>query len=94
LKRLLPAWPEFTLSVPAVETAAHEKERMKRLVRVWTACRNAQTLQEFADYALRNFESAERVMLAKLHADATFLRFLALAVLLRYALKPHSHTRP
>jgi hypothetical protein len=58
----------------------------RRAAQLWSLSRNAQVLQEIADYALRNFDSADRVLAEQLHCDATYLRFWALATLARHAL--------
>jgi hypothetical protein len=57
-----------------------------RAAQLRTLCRDAQVMQEIADYALRNFDSADRPLAEQMHCDATYLRFWALASLARYFL--------
>jgi hypothetical protein len=94
LSRLIPGWQAPAAGEPSAAQRDVTAERVSRSAKLWNLNRNAQTMQEIADYALRNFEflnstighAVDRSIAEELHRDATYLRFLALAELAQYAL--------
>jgi hypothetical protein len=84
LSRLNPGWH---IHIPLDTEAGSLPHRAAQL---WSLSRNAQVMQEIADYALRHFESnsdlADCTLAEQMHCDATYLRFWALAALARHAL--------
>ena len=74
----------FTPPIPGMS------QQPLRAAQLWSLSRNAQVMQEIADYALRNFDPifdpADRALAEQMHLDATYLRFWALAALARCAL--------
>jgi hypothetical protein len=81
LSRLNPGW---RMPIPPDLESSDQPHRAAEL-RI--LCRNAQVMQEIADYALRNFDSnfdaGDRSLAEQMHCDATYLRFWALAALAR-----------
>jgi hypothetical protein len=84
LAQLNPGWRMFTLPIPGMS------RQPLRAGQLWSLSRNAQVMQQIADYALRNldsnFDPADRALAQQMHLDATYLRFWALAALARHAL--------
>jgi hypothetical protein len=52
---------------------------------LWAMYQNAKVMQEMADYAARNCENVDRLLVATLHSDALQIRICALAALFQYA---------
>jgi hypothetical protein len=76
--------PASGKAAAAQDNATNEKLRPS--AKLWSVYRNAQTMQEIADYALRNFEIADRTFAEQLHCDATQVRFRAMVALARIAI--------
>jgi hypothetical protein len=85
LARLIPGWEQPTAVHPS-GVAGRERATVRAKLRL--DARNAQTMQQIADYARRNFDGLSAALDAaldesidNLHRDATFLRLHALASL-------------
>jgi hypothetical protein len=68
----------------------HEEETNATPAMLWTIYRNAQIMQQMADYIERNYQNADRKLIATLHRDATRIRFASLASLAQYAFRKPS----
>ncbi|MGA7340148.1 MAG: hypothetical protein WBX18_06100 [Terracidiphilus sp.] len=80
------SWDALLIKLtPEVNIRVSMEELRASPVRLWTLYQNAQAMQEFADYALRNSKTVDRALVESLHCDATRARFWALAALARYA---------
>lgn len=53
---------------------------------LWAMYQNAKVMQDMADYAARNCEDVDRLLIATLHSDALQIRMCALGALCQYAL--------
>jgi hypothetical protein len=80
LSGLNPGWRLLVPPNPEAIGRSHRAAQLRSL------CRNAQVMQEIADYALRNFDSADRTLAEQMHCDATYLRLWAFAALVRHSL--------
>jgi hypothetical protein len=92
--RLIPGWQASVPDEPAAGPGEGAAEPVHRSAKLLNLYRNARTMQEIADYALRNFEipmpaighAPDRSLAEELHRDATCLRFRVLIELAQYAL--------
>ncbi len=75
LARLSPGWSAAAFR----EDIAAEPRQLSAMYR------DAQVMQEIADYAFRRLRSVDRGMVESLHRDATQARYRALVALVRYA---------
>jgi hypothetical protein len=80
LSRLTAGW-QYPVARKLSADSEDANGRAERLARLWELCRNACTLQQIADYALRNLDGPDPGPAEQLHCDATRLRFRALAAL-------------
>lgn len=60
-------------------------KRMQGPKGLWMMYQNAQVMQEMADYACRNAEVVDRVLIETLHSDAVQIRVCVLMALAQYA---------
>jgi hypothetical protein len=92
LARLIPGWQAPAAGESANAKAGPTLRQADNPARLRDLYRNAQTMQEIADYALRNIEALDRqsgrgidpAIVEELHRDATYLRFRALGELVRF----------
>ena len=60
-------------------------QRMEGPKGLWVMYQNARVLLEIADYAARNSDNVDRVLIETLHSDAMQIRLCALMALAQYA---------
>ncbi|MDE3150191.1 MAG: hypothetical protein KGL37_12045, partial [Acidobacteriota bacterium] len=60
-------------------------QRMEGPKGLWVMYQNARVLLEIADYAARNSDNVDRVLIETLHSDAVQIRLCALMALAQYA---------
>jgi len=75
-------WQEGLSATP--EDAWHRMEGPKGL---WVIYQNARVMQEMADFAARNCDSVDRLLVETLHSDAMQIRVCVLAALAQYAFR-------
>ena len=91
LARLRPDWSARELSDHFVwkeglsATPEDAWQRMKGPNGLWVMYQNAQVMMEMAEYASRNSESVDRVLLETLRSDAMQIRLCVLMALGQYA---------
>jgi hypothetical protein len=91
LARLRPDWSAKELSDRFLwqegldATAEDAWRRMEGPKGLWVMYQNAKIMMEMADYAARNCEGVDRVLISTLHSDALQIRVLVLSALVQYA---------
>ena len=89
--RLQPDWiagPLGAAAVTSVAAAATPQERWQCIQGargLWTMYQNASVMMELADFAARNSESVDRLLLESLRSDAIQIRLCVVTALVRYA---------
>jgi hypothetical protein len=91
LARLSPEWSARELSEQFLwkesisATPEDVWQRMHGAKGLWIMYQNARVMVEMADYAARNSESADRLLIETLHSDAMQIRVCVLTALVQYA---------
>jgi hypothetical protein len=62
-------------------------QRMEGPKGLWVMYQNARVMQEMADYALKNCEGVDRLLVETLHSDAMQIRVCVITALAQYAFK-------
>jgi len=62
-------------------------QRMEGPKGLWVMYQNARVMQEMADFAAKNCEGVDRLLIETLHSDAMQIRVCVLAALAQYAFK-------
>jgi hypothetical protein len=75
-------WQEGLSATP--EDAWHRMEGPKGL---WVIYQNARVMQEMADFAAKNCDTIDRLLIETLHSDAMQIRVCVLAALTQYAFR-------
>jgi hypothetical protein len=92
LARLRPEWSarelgDHSLWQEALNVTAEDAwQRMDGPRGLWAMYENAQVMLEMADYAARNSDSVDRVLLETLRSDAMQIRVCVFSALIQYAL--------
>lgn len=91
LARLNPEWSARELSEHFLwkegltATPENAWQRMQGPKGLWIMHKNAQVMLEMADYAARNSETVDRLLIETLHSDAMQIRVCVLMALVQYA---------
>lgn len=91
LERLRPDWSARELSDHFLwkeglsATPEDAWKRMEGPKGLWVMYQNAQVLQEMADYAAKNCDGVDRLLIETLHSDAMQIRVCVLMALAQYA---------
>jgi hypothetical protein len=91
LARLRPDWSARELSENFLwkeglsATPEDAWQRMEGPKGLWVMHQNARVMQEMADYAARNCEGVDRLLIETLHSDAMQIRVCVLMALAQYA---------
>ena len=91
LARLSPEWSARELSEQFLwkdslnATPEDAWQRMHGPKGLWIMYQNARVMLEMADYAARNSESVDRLLIETLHSDAMQIRVCVLTALVQYA---------
>ena len=91
LARLRPDWSARELSDrflwhEGLDTTPEEAwRRMEGPKGLWVMYQNARVMMEMADFAARNYEGVDRVLVSTLHSDALQIRVCVLSALVQYA---------
>lgn len=91
LARLSPEWSARDLSDQFLwkeglnATPEDAWQRMEGPKGLWVMHQNARVMLEMADYAARNSETADRLLIETLHSDAMQIRVCVLMALVQYA---------
>ena len=81
-------WPELVARLSSGwSVAAFREDFAAEPLRIIAIYRDAQVMQEIADFASRRLPGVDRALVESLHRDATQARYRAIAALLRYARK-------
>ena len=88
--RLQPDWiaAQGTAGLSSLGADATPQERWQCIQGaqgLWTMYQNASVMMELADYAARNSESVDRLLLESLRSDAIQIRVCVMTALVRYA---------
>jgi hypothetical protein len=89
--RLQPDWiagPQGASALTSLAADATPQERWQCIQGaqgLWTMYQNASVMMELADFAARNSESVDRLLLESLRSDAIQIRLCVLTALFRYA---------
>jgi hypothetical protein len=92
LARLRPEWSARELGDHSLwqeslnVTAEDAWQRLDGVRGLWAMYENAQVMMEMADYAVRNSDTVDRVLLETLRSDAMKIRVCVFSALLQYAL--------
>jgi hypothetical protein len=93
LGRLRPEWSARELSDHFLwqeglsATPEDAWQRMEGPKGLWVIYQNARVMQEMADFAARNCEGVDRLLIETLHSDAMQIRVCVLAALGQYAFR-------
>lgn len=93
LGRLRPEWSARELSDHFLwqeglsATPEDAWQRMEGPKGLWVIYQNARIMQEMADFAARNCDSVDRLLIETLHSDAMQIRVCVLAALAQYAFR-------
>jgi hypothetical protein len=96
LARLRPEWSARELSgrflwQEGLSTTPEDAwQRMEGPKGLWVMYQNARVMQEMADYAAKNYEGVDRLLVETLHSDALQIRVLVLIALAQYAFRQAS----
>lgn len=91
LARLRPEWSARELSDHFLwqeglsATPEDAWQRMEGPKGLWVMYQNAQVMQEMADYAAKNCEGVDRLLVETLHSDAMQIRLCVITALSQYA---------
>src|SRR6185312_2722004 len=91
LARLSPEWSarelteQFLWKEGISATPEDAWQRMHGAKGLWIIYQNARVMVEMADYAARNSETADRLLIESLHSDAMQIRLCVLTTLAQYA---------
>ena len=93
LSRLRPEWSARELSDHFLwqeglsATPEDAWQRMEGPKGLWVIYQNARVMQEMADFAAKNCDSVDRLLVETLHSDAMQIRFCVLLALAQYAFR-------
>ncbi len=93
LARLRPEWSARELSDHFLwqeglsATPEDAWQRMEGPKGLWVIYQNARVMQEMADFAAKNCDSVDRLLIETLHSDAMQIRFCVLLALAQYAFR-------
>ncbi|HVN93511.1 MAG TPA: hypothetical protein VMT38_07440 [Terracidiphilus sp.] len=93
LARLRPEWSARELSDHFLwqeglsATPEDAWQRMEGPKGLWVIYQNARVMQEMADFAAKNCEAVDRLLIETLHSDAMQIRFCVLLALAQYAFR-------